>query len=199
MRAEIITIGEEIISGQTVDTNSAYIARKLGEIGIEVWYKVSIGDRDEDMTTAILTAWNRSEVTITTGGLGPTADDITKKAICNAFDRKLILHDDLLKTLETKYKERNTKMPAIVQNQALQPLGAELYINPAGSAPGIVFQDQDRYFCALPGVPAEMEALLDQSVIPALRKRQGRMHIEMRRIRTIGITEAEIAETITDL
>lgn len=199
MNAEIITVGEEIISGQTIDTNSAYIGRKLAEIGVEVVWRVSCGDRPEDITAAILTAWNRSMVTIVTGGLGPTADDITKKAICTAFERKQVLQDTLLRMLEEKYRERGAKMPAIVQNQALQPQGAELIINPVGSAPGIVFQEDERYFVALPGVPAEMEAIMTLGVIPALKKRLGRKHIEMRRIRTVGITESEIAETIADL
>jgi nicotinamide-nucleotide amidase len=199
MNAEVITIGEEIISGQTIDTNSAFIGRKLSDIGIEVVWRVSCGDRAEDITAAILTAWNRSVVTIITGGLGPTCDDITKNAICAAFERKLVLQDTLLKMLEEKFRERNAKMPAIVQNQALQPQGAELIINPVGSAPGIVFQESERYFVALPGVPAEMEALMTIGVIPALKKRLGRKHIEIRRLRTVGITESGIAETIADL
>jgi nicotinamide-nucleotide amidase len=90
VNAEIITIGEEIISGHTLDTNSAFIAGKLSEIGIAVRYRVSVGDRADDIKEAILAAWNRSAVTIATGGLGPTTDDITKKAICNAFERKLV-------------------------------------------------------------------------------------------------------------
>ncbi len=199
MNAEIITIGEEIISGHTLDTNSAYIANRLSEIGIGVRYRVSVGDRVEDIEEAILTAWNRSAVTIATGGLGPTTDDITKKAICSAFDRKLVFHDDLLKMLENRFRNLNRKLPAMAQSQALQPQGAELLENPIGSAPGILFQEDERCFVSLPGVPAEMEAIIDQSVVPFLLKRQGRKHIEIRRIRTTGITESELAEAISDL
>ncbi len=93
MKAEIIIVGEEIISGHTVDSNSAFVARKLAELGIEVWFKISVGDRPDDIATAILAAWNRSDVIIATGGLGPTGDDITKKAICSAFERKLVFND----------------------------------------------------------------------------------------------------------
>jgi nicotinamide-nucleotide amidase len=199
VRAEIITIGEEITSGHTVDSNSSYIARKLAEIGVEVWYKIAIGDRLDDIQQAILTSWNRSEVTITTGGLGPTADDITKKAICSAFERKLVFHEDLLKLLEERFRLLHRKLPAIGQNQALQPQGAILLDNPIGSAPGILFEEQERCFISLPGVPSEMEAIIDQSVIPYLHKRAGREHIEIRRIRTTGITESELAEAISDL
>ena len=199
MRAEIIIVGEEILSGQTIDSNSAYIARKLANVGIEVVHKTTVGDRHDDMTEAIKTAWNRSAVTIMTGGLGPTTDDVTKNAICAAFDRNLVLQDEILRKLEDLFRTRNMKMPAMAQSQALQPQGADLINNPVGTAPGIVFQDSERFFAALPGVPAEMEAIIDQSIIPYLSKRPGRNHIVLRRIRTIGITETGIAELITDL
>lgn len=199
MRAEIIIVGEEILSGQTIDSNSAYIARKLANVGIEVVHKTTVGDRHDDMTEAIKTAWNRSAVTIMTGGLGPTTDDVTKNAICTAFDRNLVLQDEILRKLEDLFRTRNMKMPAMAQSQALQPQGADLINNPVGTAPGIVFQDSERFFAALPGVPAEMEVIIDQSIIPYLSKRPGRNHIVLRRIRTIGITETGIAELITDL
>ncbi len=105
----------------------------------------------------------------------------------------------LLKQLEDKYRDRNMKMPAIAQNQALQPQGAELLDNPVGSAPGILIQEPERCFIALPGVPSEMEAITEQSVLPYLRTRLGRVHIEIRRLRTTGITESELAEAIADL
>ena len=199
MKAELIIVGEEILSGQTVDSNSACIARKLANVGIEVVHKTTVGDRHDDMKEAIAAAWKRSAVTIMTGGLGPTKDDITKNAICAAFDRKLVLQDEILKKLEALYRARNLKMPAMAQSQALQPQGADLINNPIGTAPGIVFQDAERFFAALPGVPSEMKAILDQSIIPYLAKRPGRNHIVMRRIRTIGITETGIAELISDL
>lgn len=199
MNAEIIIVGEEILSGQTVDSNSAYVARRLADVGIEVVRKTAVGDRHDDIKEAIQTAWHRSPVTIMTGGLGPTKDDVTKNAICAAFDRKLVLNDEVMRRLEALFQQRNRKMPAIAQGQALQPQGADLLVNPIGTAPGIVFQDSDRFFAALPGVPAEMEAILDQSIIPYLSKRPGRGAIVIRRIRTIGITETEIAEIIADL
>ena len=119
MIAEIIIVGEEILSGQTLDSNSSYIARKLANVGIEVVRKTTVGDRHDDMREAITTAWKRSAVTIMTGGLGPTKDDITKNAICAAFDRKLVLQDETLKKLEELFRLRNMKMPALAQNQSL--------------------------------------------------------------------------------
>ncbi|MCK4857170.1 MAG: competence/damage-inducible protein A [candidate division Zixibacteria bacterium] len=199
MKAEIITIGEEILSGQTIDTNSAYIGGRLADIGIEVVWKTSIGDRLEDIKTAIRSAWQRSQVTIVTGGLGPTADDITKKAICVAFERKLVFHDEILQEIETRYRQRGTKMPALVQNQALQPQGAEFIANKIGSAVGILFRENDRYLVSLPGVPAEMKSMLDNGVIPQLEKLRRHDYIEVRKIRTIGIMEATIAEMVGDL
>lgn len=199
MKAEVLTIGDEIISGHTIDTNSAFISGRLADVGIQVRYRVSVGDNAEDIREAISTAWNRSAVIIATGGLGPTTDDITKKAICAAFERKLVFHDDLLRLLEARFHSLNRKLPAMAQNQALQPQGAELLPNPIGSAPGIMFEDEERCFIALPGVPSEMEAIMLQSVVPLLRRRQGRLHIEIRRLRTTGISESELAEAIADL
>ncbi len=197
--AEIITIGEEILSGQTTDSNSAFIGRQLASIGIEVRYKISVGDRHEDIVDAIRTARDRSAVTICTGGLGPTRDDITKQAICAAFDSKLVLKDEILEHIKKRYEQRKQKMPSLVQSMALQPLGAELIPNSVGTAPGIVFQEKERYFASVPGVPSEMEAMLVDHIIPYLRRREDRQHIEIRRIRTIGIFESRIAELLEDV
>lgn len=199
MKAEIITIGEEILSGQTVDTNSAFIARQLATVGVEVVWKTSVGDRTDDIAAAIKTAWQRAQVTICTGGLGPTTDDITKKAICVAFERKLVLHDEILQELERRFSARGARMPALVQNQALQPQGAELISNRIGSAVGIVFRDTDCYFVALPGVPAEMRVLMVEGVTPQLEAIPGREHVELRLIRTTGIFESGVSEMIGGL
>lgn len=199
MKAEIIVIGEEILSGQSIDSNSAFIARKLAEIGIEVYQKSTVGDRHDQIKEAVKAAWNRSPITICTGGLGPTRDDVTKQAICAAFDRKLVLNEGVLHQLEEFYRSRGRKMPASVQSQALQPQGAELLTNRLGTAPGIVFQDAEHYFAAIPGVPAEMEAMVQESIIPYLARREGREYIAIRRIRTVGIFESQIADLISDL
>jgi nicotinamide-nucleotide amidase len=194
--AEIITIGEEILSGQTLDSNSAFIGRKLADAGIEVRYKVSVGDKHEDIVEAITIARERSAVTICTGGLGPTRDDITKNAICAAFDCKLSLRDDILDRIKKRYEERQQKMPAFVQSMALQPLGSELIPNSVGTAPGIVFQEKDRYFASVPGVPSEMQAMVVDHIVPYLMRREDRRHIVLRKIRTIGIFESHIAEVL---
>lgn len=199
LTAEIITIGEEILSGQTTDSNSAFIGRALADIGIEVRHKASVGDNHEDIVEAIRTAHERSAITICTGGLGPTRDDITKNAICSAFDCKMVLRDDILDQIKKRYEERKQKMPTFVQGMALQPLGAEMIPNSVGTAPGIVFQETDRYFASVPGVPAEMKAMVTGYIIPYLRRREDRRHIEIRRIRTIGIFESRIAELLEDL
>src|SRR5690606_7229650 len=119
------------------DSNSAYVARRLADIGIDVVRKTTVGDRHDDIRDAIQTAWQRSPVTIMTGGLGPTKDDVTKNAICAAFDRKLVLNDEVMRRLEALFQQRNRKMPAVAQSQALQPQGADLLVNPIGTAPGI--------------------------------------------------------------
>lgn len=199
MKADIIIVGEEILSGQTIDSNSAYIARKLSDIGIPVELKITVGDRHEDIRDAVKASWKRSSLIIMTGGLGPTKDDTTKAAIAEAFGKKMIHRPEVLRKLEALYEKRRMTMPEIVKNQTMQPEGCELLDNPIGSAPGILIRDAGRMFIALPGVPSEMEALVDQAVIPLLVQLPGRDHIAIRRIRTIGITEAAIAEKIADL
>jgi nicotinamide-nucleotide amidase len=194
MIAEILTIGDELLRGARLDTNSAFLARKLDEIGIEVRYKSTAADDMDRLEEAISLALRRADIIITTGGLGPTDDDITKKAICKVFKRNLIFHENVLADLEKRFTARGMKMPSINQNQALLPQGAGFLANRTGSALGIVIDEHGKYFCSLPGVPTEMETMTVEELVPHLRQRSGDRVMVRHLIRTIGVPESALAE-----
>jgi nicotinamide-nucleotide amidase len=194
MIAEILTIGDELLRGSRVDTNAAFLARKLDEIGIEVRYKSTAADDMDRLEEAIGLALRRADIIITTGGLGPTDDDITKKAICKVFKRNLIFHENILAELEKRFAARGLKMPSINQNQALLPQGANFLANRTGSALGIVIDEHGKFFCSMPGVPTEMETMTVEELIPQLRERSGDRVLVRHLVRTIGVPESALAE-----
>ncbi len=196
MTAEIIAIGDELLLGHTVDTNSAFISRKLASIGLDVRFKGSVGDKQEAMEEAFRLALKRSQVVITTGGLGPTDDDLTKRAIVKVFKRNLVLYDDILETLDKRWKARGLDMPALSQNQALLPQGALFFPNKVGSAVGICIAEEGRVFIALPGVPLEMEQLMTDEVVPYLARLKVGKAIRVVTLRTTGIGESVLQEKI---
>lgn len=196
MKVEILTIGDELLTGHTVDTNSAFIATELTGSGFEIYYKSTTGDSQEMMEDAFRLALSRADIIITTGGLGPTDDDITKKAIVKVFKRNLIFHEEVLEDIKKRYALRGIEMPAINQNQALLPQGAKFFPNPIGSALGLCINENNKIFISLPGVPREMKHILIEEVLPylnSLRKAQSKKIIKLR---TTGIVESKLAEMI---
>jgi nicotinamide-nucleotide amidase len=193
---ELITIGDEIITGHTVDTNAAFMASALIDAGFTVRYRSSVGDVTDDIEAALRLALSRADIVISTGGLGPTDDDLTKRAIVKVFKRNLIFHEDILEEIKARYARRGIEMPAINQNQALLPQGATIFPNRNGSAVGICLTEDARTFIALPGVPYEMRQIMQDEVIPHLIKRSGRQTIHVSKLRTTGIAESRIAELI---
>jgi len=196
MIVEILTIGDELLYGSRVDTNSTYIASRLDAIGLDIRYKSSTGDSMDQLTEAINLALRRADIIVCTGGLGPTDDDITKKAICKVFKRNLIFHENVLEDLQKRFAARGLKMPAINQNQALLPQGATFLKNTTGSALGIVIDEHGKFFCSMPGVPREMMPMVDDELVPILRERTGGKIIIRQVLRTTGIFESAIAEKI---
>lgn len=196
MEVELITIGDEIITGHTVDGNAAYMASQLVDSGFIVRYQTSVGDNSEDIEEAFRQALKRVEIVITTGGLGPTDDDITKRSIVKVFKRNLIFHEDILEDIRARYAKRGIEMPAINQNQALLPQGATFFPNKNGSAVGICIAEQGRIFISLPGVPFEMQQILGDHVIPYLLGLGARQAVRASKVRTTGIVESRIAEMI---
>jgi nicotinamide-nucleotide amidase len=196
MDVEIITIGDEIISGHTIDTNSAYIAKKLADIGLWVTYKSAVGDEQKRMEEAIYLALKRADIVITTGGLGPTDDDITKRAIVKVFKRNLVFNEDVLEDIRRRYDARGIKMPSINQNQALLPQGAVYLPNRTGSAVGILIEEDKKIFVALPGVPREMEIIVTEELSPFLASKVSKGSLRVIKLRTTGIIESALAEKI---
>ncbi len=196
MNAEIIAIGDELLLGHTVDTNSVFISQRLAAIGLDVRFKSVVGDNLEAMEEAMRLALKRSRVVITTGGLGPTDDDLTKRAIVKVFRRNLVLHDEVLETISKRFAARGLEMPALSQNQALLPQGATLFPNKIGSAVGIGIAEEGRSFIALPGVPIEMRQIMTDEVGPYLAGLNAGQVIRIVTLRTAGVGESILSEKI---
>lgn len=199
MRVEILTIGAELLLGYTVDTNAAYMARALSEIGVAVVRHDTVGDDPELIARAMCEGLDRTGAVITTGGLGPTADDRTRYALAAAFGRELLPDDAVLAQLERRFQQFGRPMPRINIVQALVPRGARVIENSYGSAPALWMEDErGRWVLTLPGVPREMRGLLADRVIPILRERTGTAPtvVASRTIRTTGIGESALAELL---
>ena len=201
MRAEIIAIGSEILLGQIVDTNSAHIARVLAENGIELVQTSTVGDDLPRMEEVIRNAIHRSPIVITTGGIGPTEDDLTREAIANVSERPLTFQPDLMELIVAMFKQRGFRMSENNRIQAFIPEGAIPIKNPKGTAPGFIVEGPDWVTITLPGVPSEMEFLLGYTVIPFLRKKFGLEHqvIQYKVLRACGLGESAIGIQIQDL
>lgn len=200
LRAEIVTSGTEILLGEIVDTNAAWIAQQLREAGINLYYKTTVGDNEARLRGVLELGLSRSDVIIITGGLGPTADDITRDAIANATNSPLLLSEPALQTLTERFARFGVEMTENNKRQAYIPTGATIIENPVGTAPGFIVEGESGSVIALPGVPREMKCLMEETVLPYLRKRNGDMGVIRRRVlRTIGIGESSIDSQIADL
>ena len=172
IQATIITIGDELLIGQVIDTNSAYIAQKLNSIGVDVRQRIAVGDDVESITKALDTAIAQSQVVILTGGLGPTADDITKPLLNRYFGGKMIVDQPSLDHISYIFEQIHKK-PMIERNrkQAEVPDVCEVLFNQSGTAPGMLFKKNDAFIFSLPGVPHEMQWLTNEKVLPILLER----------------------------
>jgi nicotinamide-nucleotide amidase len=200
--AEIVSIGEELLSSEseTLDTNSVYITQQLGGLGVRVLYKTTVGDDEARITEVLRIAMRRVPIIITTGGLGPTVDDMTRQAVANATNRPLVFHQSLLDEIAAKFARFNVRMSPNNRAQAMLPQDAVAISNPAGTAPGFYVEHEGAIIISLPGVPREMKAMLEQSVLPLLRERLGAPRvIKTRVLRTAGIGESHIDEQIGHL
>jgi len=196
---EVLTIGTELLLGLTVDTNAAELGRALAAAGAEVTRRTTVADRPEAIRAGVAEALDRTGFVITTGGLGPTRDDMTKTVVADLFDKPLVLDDRLLVDLEARFKKLGRPMPALNRTQAEVPDGATVLPNPRGTAPGLWVEDaRGRVVVLLPGVPREMRGLLVEEVLPRLVARQGteRRVVLSRTLRTTGIAESALAERV---
>ena len=197
MKAELITIGDEILIGQIINTNAVFLAKELNKIGIEIAQITSISDQKEHIIEALDASTKRAEVVILTGGLGPTKDDLTKHTLCEYFNDTLIENEEILAHIEEIFKKYvNTPINNQNRQQALLPSKASIFKNDHGTASGMWFEKKGQVIISLPGVPFEMKSLMNQSVIPQLQKHFTRPFILHKTIMTYGLGESAIAERI---
>jgi len=197
MQAEIITIGDEILIGQVVDTNSTFIAKALNKIGVSVYQITSIQDNKDHILKAIEEAENNADIVIITGGLGPTKDDITKTTIAEYFDDVLVQNDEVLQNIKSLWKKYiKQDLSQVNIDQALVPSKATVLMNHFGSAPGMWLENNKKVFISLPGVPFEMRALITDAVIPKLQEQFELPFILHKTLLVYGIGESNLAQRI---
>jgi len=204
MLLEIITIGDELLLGYTVDTNAAHLARELASMGVSIVRRATVGDDANDIASAVREALDRTGAVITTGGLGPTSDDRTRPAISELFGRDLVPDEDRWEALRALWKERGRgEIPETNRTQIMIPRGATVLTNRHGTAPGIWLEDERGRWCAmLPGVPREMRGMLADELFPRLTARldgQQRVVVRSRTLRTTGVAESKLAELLGPL
>ncbi len=200
MKAEIVAIGTELTSGQSLDTNSQWLSSKLGESGVEVHYHTTLADDLEENVQALRIAAGRADLVLVSGGLGPTQDDLTREALAKLAGVKLVLHEQALVDLEAFFARRNRPMPERNRVQALLPEGALPLANPIGTAPGVWMTIGRSVFAAMPGVPRELKQMYDEQVKPRIEALLGSARvIRTRKINLFGKGESEIESIALDL
>ncbi|MCI0438617.1 MAG: CinA family nicotinamide mononucleotide deamidase-related protein [Chloroflexi bacterium] len=199
MRAEIISIGTELLMGEIVDTNSAYLASQLARLGIELRWVTKVGDDPERLFEALERAFRRSDVTLTSGGLGPTSDDLTRESIARVFGEQMEVKNDLLEHLKSLFAGRGTPMPETNIKQATLIPSAQAIPNPMGTAPGWWAERNSHVIVAMPGPPRELERMWTHEVAPRLKERNPGVAIVTRTIKTFGISEGGLDQMLTPL
>lgn len=199
MNVEILSIGTELLLGEIVDTNSAYIARALRDIGVNVYFMATVGDNLDRIQENLQTGLARSDVVITTGGLGPTVDDVTRQAVAAAVGSELVFHQELLDQIAERFRKFGSRMSENNRLQAYIPEDAIIIENPVGTAPCYIVESELGSVISLPGVPAEMKYLMEHSVLPYLREKIGNKTIKALVLKTAGIGESMLDEKISDL
>lgn len=205
MNVELVSIGNELLLGYTIDTNSAFFAREAAAQGIRVVRRVTVGDGPEEIATAVREALERTGAVITSGGLGPTADDLTKPSIAELFGRGMRLDENIVEDLKARWKKRGWpgELPMANRQQAMIPEGCEIIRNDHGSAPGIWLEDERGRWCAmLPGVPREFRGMTREQLIPRLVAKRGdaaALVVRSLTLRTTGIAESKLADELGEL
>ena len=199
MHAEILSIGTELLMGELVDTNSSYLASELAKLGIEVRWVTKVGDDPDRLHEAIERAFSRSDVTLTSGGLGPTSDDLTRETIARVCGEEMTVQDDLLEHLKSLFAGRGFPMPETNVKQATLIPSAEAISNPMGTAPGWWVERNGRVIVAMPGPPREIQRMWENEVAPMLKERNAGVAIATRNLKTFGISEGGLDEMLTSL
>ncbi len=199
LSTEIISIGDELLIGQTVNTNASWMGEQLLAAGIRVDWVTTVGDNAEHIEKALKTAESRASVVLITGGLGPTHDDITKKVICRYFDSNMVLDEKVLEHIKTRFKMRGIPMSRVNKDQALVPEKAQVISNNNGTAPGLLLERNGVTFYVMPGVPKEMKAIMERSIIPQLIEKCGQRTSLFQIYCTTGIAESVLFQKIGDI
>ncbi|MGH9947592.1 MAG: competence/damage-inducible protein A [Pyrinomonadaceae bacterium] len=199
LSAEIIAIGSELLTPAKTDTNSLWLTEKLNDIGVEVMLKTIVGDDEARLEETIRDAVKRSDIVITTGGLGPTEDDITRTVSAKALDRELEYHDELEADLRERFRRWGREMPEINKRQAFVIEGAEILPNPNGSAVGMYLENANTHVAIFPGPPNEMQPMFENFVLPKLRNAAGSISVRRRVVKVSGMGESALDEAIAPI
>lgn len=200
VRAELLMIGTELLLGQTVDTNAAYIAEQLAHNGINVYFKTTVGDNRQRLLAALSIALMRADIVITSGGLGPTEDDLTRDVVASTMGLELVQDETALQQIESRFRRHDRHMPDSNRKQALMPKGALVLENGKGTAPGFIVRSLDKAVICMPGVPHEMKSMLTSAVLPYLHDHydlDATLYSQM--LKFTGIGESELEERLVDL
>jgi nicotinamide-nucleotide amidase len=199
VKALILTIGDELLIGQVVNTNAASIAQHLNGVGVEVARMLTVGDGPEGIHRALVEGVRDHDIVLVTGGLGPTHDDITKKALCRFFDTDLVSDPGVRATIERFLRQRGSSWTPSAEEQTMVPRACTVIPNAQGTAPGELFERDGKIVIAMPGVPYEMEGMMADTVVPYLRAKGTGMTIRHRTLRTTGIAESVLAAKFGDV
>ena len=201
MRAEIISVGTELLLGQIVDTDAAYLSKLLPQFGIDLHYRVTVGDNEARLADALRLALSRADVVFTIGGLGPTMDDLTKETVAAVLGDEMVLHEESAEHMRTFFAARGMEMPESNLKQAMIPKRGRVLPNPLGTAPGGAFEADGKVVIVLPGPPREFTEMVDSRVVPYLRELVGESAgvIRSRLLRVVGLGESSVAEMVRDL
>ena len=198
MFAELISIGDELLIGQVVNTNASWLAAQLNDIGVDVRQITCVSDKADEIFRAMEEAEKRADVILMTGGLGPTKDDITKDVLCRYFNTSLEVNTKVLKNVELFFEKKGVVINELNKQQALVPVGSIVVDNPVGTAPGIAFERNKKFFIAMPGVPYEMKSIMESYVLPKLLSLIKDNFIVHRTVLTQGIGESFLANIIAE-
>ena len=199
MIASIVTVGDELLNGQTIDTNSAWLGEKLNEIGVTLTLKLSVGDTEVDIINGLTYASSHSDIILMTGGLGPTKDDITKVAIAKYLDDEMVFSEPTYERIKNIFKTRGRKVLEAHKQQCYMPGSAELVENPVGTAPGMWMRHDKKIILSMPGVPREMKQIMTQGGLDKIAALVDDVAIKHYIIQTAGVGETTIADMIEDI
>lgn len=198
MIAEIISIGDELLIGQTINTNAAWMGQELNKIGVDVHQVSVITDNEQHIRKALDESRKRVNIVLITGGLGPTKDDLTKTTLASYFNTRLVENEEILASIKERLKSRHLEMNELNRQQALVPEHARVFLNKWGTAPGMWFEDDGTVFVSMPGVPTEMKGLMTEYVIPSIKEQFHPPEIIHHTLLTMGTIEARLADLLED-